>query len=1486
MSFVSIRSLLLLPLLLGTALLAQVDPRLSGTNSKSDVLDVYFGSTAQGPKPEIISVIDNSASMSSLYWSRYYYADTAEAWHNSPWNIANFDGDNRIVPIVYKEGAGPLVKITVSLHWGYGAQVVVGTEAYAKGGLLIKPDGSPVTYVDAGSSDDPKDWIQRASHVRFAFTTKATASYSYGTGSYNVPNVNVLGIHPLYTSTASGIADYTTNPEGVIATSDQVRVVDLPLAWGAFDAVPYYEGQNTTGVLPDGSVDSTTARPLSPTPNWPTGDDSTARTKKHPQHAWLYDPGPVPGTSNWAWVEVDAVWSQGWSIGTTNYDGILQLSGKLTWADEWIGSSITVGSKPDYAYGKIGVFNYNADYLWWCFFGQDVRNQAGGISGGGAYNSRMVDAYSGTNYGGYAVPDVRQNGAGFTLHSGQPGNGLPCLTRFQAIKKALFQTYIKNQNDVSWAIRFLGEDPSRTAGYDSNNQNGTHMGRMLQRLQPPNSSDKPDANSTQYIVKMWPSIGTPLTAGLMNAYAQMANPNSGNSIFAADTPNCTRSFVIVLSDGAPTDAGGTNDPYIAGAPHGNKLVEDSPSSLKGGDMFNISTLAGVAAHHPLISNMWDTYTSGKVKLPWWVTTRGASTAVPRYSSTMTIGVGLSGTITDPAGSKRAMYTTALYGWEKRTDWRLDLDPSSSSYYAPDPFLSTPTAIDKLKNPFFFDASDPDGLAAALDTAIAQTRVVTNTMGAPVAPLVGLSVGKQIYLGTFTTPDGPIWNGDLLMTGLKVSGNSVQILNKIGEPISVLDASTAVWSAATAMNATPWATRKLYTLQPETEASKLPTGPAHPGAFTKTLLRWNQATSTSDLPKEVLGVTTDQDRMSVIRFMMGASDAAQAETTPEATITTSRGMMGDIISSTPAILEFPITKVPSGTNLKSYSTTGLTNVRFRVILVGDNQGIFHAFGELSGFDSGGLLQGMVEELWGFIPPDILYGINAWRKGDKHLYLMDGSPIIYLNEQGTPNGLVDGTDIVRVAFGLGKAGRSVYCLTFTDNDPSKPLMAWMIRPDEKTTATTGEDFAIKTMGYSTSKPAPSRIKKGTDLKDVFFIGGGLSTVEVDAAFSKAAGAPDYGFGSAVKLGHSILAVNVFDGTIEKYWDFFKDTTLSASFPNMGCIPAQTVPFEVLAGSYRTQRVYFSDKSGGVSVLGAKASSGVRTDTSDITSWDVRKIFTPFYSGTPVTTSPAIFYLPYGYPIARTSDPKPIQPAVGVTFITGDRNDPMDNDTINPNGNVDPNRNRLITILDRQDSADITGQLGKVDTYGFTDKPGTSGSVDLADLTTVASSTDTNISPLNTYLKTSFGYQLQLTKGTNKPAAAGTGKFYQKGVTAPIVLNGALFFSHYTPSSASTLCGGSGTTYTYRMCDVLNPIYNGSDTSTGAQATTSSSGCTNGWYVKYNDIPSELASVGLGAVIQAGEVQNADTGQGAGTILLQSGGGAPVNKIVRPRAWRIIR
>ena len=110
----------------------------------------------------------------------------------------------------------------------------------------------------------------------------------------------------------------------------------------------------------------------------------------------------------------------------------------------------------------------------------------------------------------------------------------------------------------------------------------------------------------------------------------------------------------------------------------------------------------------------------------------------------------------------------------------------------------------------------------------------------------------------------------------------------------------------------------------------------------------------------------------------------------------------------------------------------------LILVGANDGLLHAFDDETG-----------EELWAFLPPDVLPNLNALEpaEGGAHPYFADGSPKLFSDE---------GQKIV--VFGLGRGGRAYYGLDITNR--SAPKLLWRVN---ETTPGYSE------LGYSHSAPA---------------------------------------------------------------------------------------------------------------------------------------------------------------------------------------------------------------------------------------------------------------------------------------------------------------------------------------------------------------------------------------------------------------------------------
>ncbi len=138
----------------------------------------------------------------------------------------------------------------------------------------------------------------------------------------------------------------------------------------------------------------------------------------------------------------------------------------------------------------------------------------------------------------------------------------------------------------------------------------------------------------------------------------------------------------------------------------------------------------------------------------------------------------------------------------------------------------------------------------------------------------------------------------------------------------------------------------------------------------------------------------------------------------------------------------------------------------VIYAGANDGMLHAFDDETG-----------EELWGFIPPDLLGRLRDLT-GEAIEYYVDGSPRALVIDQNG-NGTIESSDDDRVILVCGerRGGNHYFALDVTL--PQTPRLLWQIGP---------ESGDYSEMGQSWSTPIVGRIRYGTGEKVVFFIGGG--------------------------------------------------------------------------------------------------------------------------------------------------------------------------------------------------------------------------------------------------------------------------------------------------------------------------------------------------------------------------------------------------------------
>ena len=1458
--------------------MAQVDPRLQVAGS-SDLLDVY---KVKSGEPELITVFDFSASMHAVYWDPRYFTKQNENTHGSNWGLTGFDAYfdyPGLVPVMDKYGYIRIYQGTGNDNdiWGttQPSQFVSATDP-TYGARLVSPDGTVVFIPDGKTTYTQASllpYVEKASHIR------VTAK----------------------------------DPK-----NGTLRTIDLPIPWAIFDRV---SSSNAQGIIT--KVNDVTPKGVTM---------------------------GVPVTPDALGVDFDG------SINNSKVENILNDNGKSQF--------------------KIGRFHYNPDFLWWIFFGTDVKNATQDGS---------------TDTGAYVIPAYSTSSSAGTTWS----NGLVGMTRFQALKNAVVRSWFINQGQVWWGYRYLdsgAESKKNTVNSDNGSAATTAISRDIRLFGAQPTSSQPDSHLKAFL-EASPTDGTPLTYALANTYAQLSIPGDtgdsssalGKGTSANGIPNgqsgtepepiqpCRRTFVVVFTDGIATDgfrnagddsALGTADPYAVGTDTkgdtnvralGTSHLSPSAAGTYGpvNSMFNTYTLAGLAAHYEWTkTGLYGGYindalldSSNKTPngyiAPFPITSRGRTPDNPGRIRTMTVGLSIGGALNDPSVSgvngKYDLFRAALYGNPKNGTWNLTDKP-----FDPNPANGN---NDPNTNPFFFDAQDVNGLANAMTAILAEVTAGSAAIAAPASPLVGLSLGNQVYLGLFETNTTPRWKGDLLMAGLYLGSQGVTFIDKNGAIATNVTSTNAVWSAY----------KDIF----KSEKRVWPSGVSGsrliytnlPGTNTLTSFDENNALITAPM----VGATTIADRTSFIRFMRGATPQGETDTTnliPRDTI------MGDIVNSAPTVLEYPIAALTG--SVSPLLAGHISDVpsgsipHFRVIFAGDNQGIFHAFGELSWTTAGTITltdalgntttasaqipHGFVDELWAFIPGEFLKYIPSLRNnGTPHRYLMDGTPTVYFKDvpaagEVRGNGLVDGSDVVRVMVGERKGGRSYYAFDFANLNNvvgnTGSIMAWSLVPDTYT-ATSGTANTIRHMGYSTTTPAIARVDIGSTLnQDLVFLGGGLSTAAVDANFAADSTFND----TSAKMGRSVFAFDVVTGPSKNLytWDFTASGGfVAATFGGpMGCVPAGVVPLEFFQGSGHTQRVYFADtptdpnssatRGAGVWALGSNGltsdpSGVIRADSQDISTWQgttnkgLRHIFqTPV--GWSITTSPNPFLLSGGYPVFRDVKPLTEPSVVGLAFGTGDRNDPIDSDAINPavvtKTSTTPYNNWMNVVFDRQDSSSVAG-LSKVadgtnfDLKGIQQGGTVAGDGDIADLTTVGSTlmdaaTKTySVDPSNSafYLKQKVGYKLNLGAATPN----GSGFYYPKVITNTSVLNGVLFFSDFSPSAGTQACTGTGNTFTIRVCNIISPIFNNATASLTPGTTTASSTSFNGGdpscsgiVLTYPNLPGEITALGTSAVIQSG--QGSANGQ-PGTI---SNAGASVQGSVgntsgrgfKPRSWRIVR
>lgn len=1122
----------------------------------------------------------------------------------------------------------------------------------------------------------------------------------------------------------------------------------------------------------------------------------------------------------------------------------------------------------------------------------------------------------------FCIPDAR-TGPGF-------GNRLFGMSRLQALKRAIIETWLENQDAVLWSIRGLDEsEGSSNTLVDPSMAPVDTSADVTTNTVPGGSRDWISLNETggrgvRRIAKLVASTATPLTSSYANTLVQLMNRDAFKNVPGASPQECMQHFILVATDGAPSSDNNpqelaTSFPYLDTEGVGSRVTGNARmrstsewSKINIGQAYwNLPTLAALAAHGAK-RGATDTLAiaerakadaptaSGALSgfMPFGVPSRPDKVfAFAHPIQTMTLGMSLGVTLDangvplplqqDTASPRYRMLAAAAVGNPNRASWDLK---------STKPFdTNNPQAPN---NTFYFDATSPEALVRSLKAAIsyAASNSAATTTTMPSFPSVGTGVGNQVYIGQFFPPEdaSPVWTGDLSMFATRTTNGDMTIINNDGSPMTgSLSPHLAQWSAGRLFDPAnggyfrPWYSRKLYTRIPKTDAAGTPLSGAGSivpfSADGADFAAIRYALPTSD-PANARLDADDPARKKLIHYLMGADmefyQAADPTKTPNrvsyetAKGRFTKGILGDIVNSTPVVANYAkVPDLPAGSPLAEACKND--GARFRVIFVGTNHGVLHAFGEASWETSntvgGGttkVTQGVVDELWAFIPSDFLpnlhqlYNPDGRFKGDLsplHVYGFDGTPLLYHLDlpptgkvQG--NGLIDSDEKALLIAGLGKGGRSFYA--FDISNPSKPVIdnqkGWVLIPDE---APSGSPTAQ--MGLATAEPAIGRmITQSGDSKyltDVLFLGGGHSTGELDTALG-------------TKLGRTVLALDVNTGTLLKSWDLGTTT---------GPITAGVIPFSVVPNSGLAQRAYFSDLSGNIYALGrneySAAYGGFLADTSDLTGWSgtVRKVYIndfPITGENRSTQLPAPFRVS-GFPF-RTKDPLVSPPTVGIALTMGDRFNPLD---MAQSGAAAPSQFRIVVVFDRNDHGLFDASKNGIK------------SASLSNFTTVPFG-DPKISPGSDsyYLspKTgtpSFGYYLDFLPKNARNLTA-------KSFAPAIVFHGALAYTYFQPDGSDDVCKlGGGKSYTNRICNVMAPWFPGNGVSAESQ-TNQVNGCKAGEIWNWIGVASRLAMRSPNTVSQGGKSSSGGDAP-TETMTVKSMTGQQSERFAKPRVWRTV-
>jgi len=483
---------------------------------------------------------------------------------------------------------------------------------------------------------------------------------------------------------------------------------------------------------------------------------------------------------------------------------------------------------------------------------------------------------------------------------------------------------------------------------------------------------------------------------------------------------------------------------------------------------------------------------------------------------------------------------------------------------------------------YYTADDADELAEALLGTLISIIAQTQTFTAPVVPVQRTTSGTDMYISLFTPKSSHnFWPGYLIKANIGDNGEIMGFATGYGTGDdmaltvddyelheNVVDPTQPpypYWDAQDMLVQRNFGTnpRDIYT---------------YLGTSTN-LTDSSNAFNTTNISAALLANPSKHDNaqngtdahVDLINFLIGwdayDDDIDSVFNEKRETI------LGDILHSRPLIIDYSSSQ--------------------RVIYVGTNEGMLHAFDDSDG-----------SEKWAFIPPDLLPQLKNIVEGVGHQYFVDGSPQAYTLDGNHDGDFLDvGTDKVIMIFGERRGGTS-YCALDVTN-PDAPQYLWRI--DNTVTG-------FEELGQSWSEPVIGKVKAGTVGSEtdtiVAIIGGGYS--------------PDN------SAGRTLYLINVLTGALVKNFTVSDHANMTYSIPSIPLAVDTTFDGYI-------NRVYLGDLGGQMWRFGFQRADDedYGMENGNVNNWTPRLLFATS-TGSPIFYSPDLVLEPgYAYLYFGTGD-----------------------------------------------------------------------------------------------------------------------------------------------------------------------------------------------------------------------------------------------------------